>query len=43
MLKTESLNELNVQNGDIEWIKKYYENVNTLAFENEIQIRVRSY
>tara|TARA_R110002096_G_scaffold270796_1_gene464665 strand:- start:91 stop:945 length:855 start_codon:yes stop_codon:yes gene_type:complete len=35
MLKTESLNELNVENGDIEWIKKYYENANTLAFENE--------
>ncbi|WP_035336441.1 HEPN domain-containing protein [Dokdonia sp. PRO95] len=35
MLKTESLNELNVGNGDIEWLKKYYENANTLAFKNE--------
>lgn len=35
MLKIESLYELKVETEDVEWIKDYYENANTLAFENE--------
>jgi hypothetical protein len=35
MLKVETLNELNIDTGDIKWIRDYYENTNTLAFEYE--------
>ncbi len=35
MLKVESLNELKVETEDIKWIKDFYKNANTLAFENE--------
>jgi hypothetical protein len=35
MLQVESLNELKVETEDVNWIKGFYENANTLAFENE--------
>lgn len=35
MLRIGALSELKVESVDIKWIKDYYENANTLAFENE--------
>lgn len=35
MLRIGALSELKVENVDIKWIEEYYENANTLAFENE--------
>ena len=35
MLKIESLNEIKVETEDVQWLKDFYENANTLAFENE--------